>query len=513
MNVFVGADPEHLDQLATGFEQAADRVLATVVELERATASTPWRGIDADDFIGNISRLVRPRVQSSVDLLQAEAATLRREAHEQRQASRGDGAGATLASIGAGAVTGAPASRPLPEDLVLRFETATPAERRSMWRRFDADTRERFITQHPALVGNTDGIPFEDRYRANHLLVERDWAAAEAVDPEGKHTAALAFLRDQQVVVYQPGQGRVATVEGNIATAKNVAVFVPGTSSSFDDFPGGTNGTWDKAHQIRIAADRAAGDDTAVVAWLGYDAPPALPDAARGDRASAGALLLTSFTTGIGLGGRHLTLVGHSYGSTVIGYGMLDGAPAQDVVVLGSPGMGVDHEADLHLPAGGHVYAERASRDPVSDLEAFGNDPSMPTFGGVRMTTNGAEMPDVTGHSRYFTPESVSVANIGRVVAGQPPLTQSPSLGDWVADVTDVPAPGEQAMHQAAVGYHGPGDFLLRGVDRADRGLHGGVEALERNVVDNSAEQIGGAIDKGEELIAGVGDFLTGPWR
>lgn len=513
MHVFVGADPEHLDQLAIGFEQAADRVLAMVVDLESVIASTPWRGIDADDFLGIASRLVRLRLQSSAELLQTEAATLRRQAHEQRRASRGDRVGAGVAPIGAGAITGVPVGRTLPTALVLRFETATASERRSLWETFDADTRERFIAHQSALVGNTDGIPFEDRYRANHLLVERDRASAEAVDPEGKHTAALAFLRGQQVVVYQPDQGRVATVDGNIATAKNVAVFVPGTSSSFDDFAGGSNGTWDKAHQIRIAADRATGDGTAVVAWLGYDAPPTLPGAARGDRASAGARLLTSFTAGMGLGGRHLTLVGHSYGSTVIGYGMLDGAPAQDVVVLGSPGVGVDHEADLHLPGRGHVYAERAPEDPVSDLEAFGNDPSMPTFGGVRMTTNAPEMPEVTGHSRYFTPGSVSVANVGRVVAGQPPLTQSPSLGDWVADVTGVAAPGEQVMHQTAVGYDGPGDFLLRGVDRADRGLHGGVEALERNVVDTSAEQIGGAIDKGGELISGVGGFLTGPWR
>ena len=134
--------------------------------------------------------------------------------------------------------------------------------------------------------------------------------------------------------------------------------------------------------------------------------------------------MLASFTQNMGLhDGQVLTLVGHSYGSTVIGYGVLAGAPARDVVVLGSPGMGVERESDLHLPDGGHVYAERAPQDPVSNLEAFGNDPSMPTFGGVRLTTNdpgNPKVPVVTEHSKYFLPQSVSLDNVGRVRRAHP---------------------------------------------------------------------------------------------
>ena len=243
MTAYVGADPEHLDQLATGFDQAADRLRAMVRDVEAQMKTMPWRGLDADDFFSRVATEVRPRVEASAHALATEAQTLHRNALEQREASRGDRASSGAAALGAGVPAAAGGLPPIPGDLVTRFETATPAERRVLWDQLDANTKDRFIAQHPALIGNADGIPFDDRYRANHLLVLRDYDVESKKNDTSDRTKMLSSLLDKQVVVYQPDQGRVATVDGNIDTAHHVAVFVPGTGSTFDTFPGGITGT------------------------------------------------------------------------------------------------------------------------------------------------------------------------------------------------------------------------------------------------------------------------------
>jgi pimeloyl-ACP methyl ester carboxylesterase len=121
--------------------------------------------------------------------------------------------------------------------------------------------------------------------------------------------------------------------------------------------------------------------------------------------------------------GRHLTLVGHSYGSLVVGRALHDHDPAaDDAVLLGSPGAGVAHADDLRLPDG-HVFVGAASRDPVSYLGWFGPDPASRDFGAVRF-----EAEDVTrsqgrvalaDHSKYFWPGSESLSNIVKVTVGQ----------------------------------------------------------------------------------------------
>lgn len=54
--------------------------------------------------------------------------------------------------------------------------------------------------------------------------------------------------------------------------------------------------------------------------------------------------------------GRH---IGHSYGTVVIGYAAREtaGVAADDIVLVASPGVGVNYAEDLHGPAYGHVWA------------------------------------------------------------------------------------------------------------------------------------------------------------
>jgi len=114
---------------------------------------------------------------------------------------------------------------------------------------------------------------------------------------------------------------------------------------------------------------------------------------------------------------------------------MRDGLRVDDAIVLGSPGMGVDHERDLNLD-GGRLYALNAPGDPVAWLQAFGQDPTSPDFGGVRLQTNVGASTPIGGHSDYFIEETESLENVVRVVRGDldDVAIKPASLGDHVGE-------------------------------------------------------------------------------
>jgi hypothetical protein len=94
--------------------------------------------------------------------------------------------------------------------------------------------------------------------------------------------------------------------------------------------------------------------DVATIMWLGYDAPDTIPEAAFDGSAEQGGALLDSFVDGLhashDTGRTHITAVGHSYGSVVVGEAAVpgDGPHAGDIVVAGSPGMHTDHDRREH---------------------------------------------------------------------------------------------------------------------------------------------------------------------
>jgi pimeloyl-ACP methyl ester carboxylesterase len=105
------------------------------------------------------------------------------------------------------------------------------------------------------------------------------------------------------------------------------------------------------------------------VLWLGYDAPDGL-DAALPHVAHRTEAALDSFADGLRathVGERsHNTVLGHSYGSLVAGVTARDrGLDADELVFVGSPGVGVDRAAHLHGVPSGHVWASAAANDPV----------------------------------------------------------------------------------------------------------------------------------------------------
>jgi hypothetical protein len=259
----------------------------------------------------------------------------------------------------------------------------------------------------------------------------------------------------RQLLSFGVGGRRVtaAVSVGDVSTAEHVAVFVPGLTSQVHD--PATFVAYDRqmAELVRTAGQMVAapsdgppaagsGDHVAAVTWLDYEAPQwdellepdhsvLIPLAAR--RAGAA---LASFVTGLDAARDrepHLTLLGHSYGSTTVGYALQDDTGADDAVVFGSPGVGTSDVRDLHLPPG-HAWLLEARGDPVADLGAFGADPSG-LAGMTRLSSDSVTLPDgvwgdgSTGHSSYLAVGSTAAWNIAAVVVGRQRLTVPGRVG------------------------------------------------------------------------------------
>ncbi|MDG6101586.1 hypothetical protein Daura_39010 [Dactylosporangium aurantiacum] len=224
--------------------------------------------------------------------------------------------------------------------------------------------------------------------------------------------------------------GLAVEVVGDPATAATVVVLVPGVDTTAANFDRGLGGVQRRAPawQARQLADRAAARrpagaaPVAVVAWLGYHPPRGIRLAAvREDAAATGAAALLRFLRDVPA--PRLVLVGHSYGSTVIGRAAarLDaglGGRVTDVVALGSPGMGVDRAADLHTTA--RVWAGTAAGDWTRRLPGLrvlgaghGTHPGDPAFGALPLPVDG-----VTGHDGYFVPGTGSLDALAAIANG-----------------------------------------------------------------------------------------------
>lgn len=251
-------------------------------------------------------------------------------------------------------------------------------------------------------------------HRANALEAAR---MADAYGDRERAAVDRALAGRQLLYFDGRGDGRVTEVFGDLAQADRVAVLVPGSDTGLD--------TYGRFRAAALALHERLGRRTAVVAWLGYETPgtvstavattgraeeaaPGLRDAVRDLRAVAGRQARVS-------------LLCHSYGSVVCAEAA-PGLDADDIVLLGSPGTGVDTAAALRTRA--RIWAARGADDWVGSVPhlsaglfgttiGFGADPVSPGF-GARVFAAGDG-----GHSDYFDPRSTSLTNLTRIVLGQ----------------------------------------------------------------------------------------------
>ncbi|MEV1246642.1 alpha/beta hydrolase [Nonomuraea sp. NPDC050022] len=173
-------------------------------------------------------------------------------------------------------------------------------------------------------------------------------------------------------VLALPGQhsGRLVKVYGDLATADRVAIVVPGADTTVATFEASTKRPGGAARALLAEAAKVGhGERLAVIAWLGYDAPPTWSLGAITDTAAVeGAKALRR--TVVELHARTsapIALLCHSYGSVVCAKAGTD-LPVADVALFGSPGIDA---------SSGHAPAGRAPSDhPPSDQEPSDGAPS-----------------------------------------------------------------------------------------------------------------------------------------
>ncbi|MFL6127530.1 MAG: alpha/beta hydrolase [Mycobacteriales bacterium] len=336
----------------------------------------------------------------------------------------------------------------------------TPAEVAAWWTALPPDQRRLALVEQPAVLGSLAGPPATARDAANRLVLarllrslraERDrmWAAGFGMVPvelrwvADRVRSSLAIVESVERVLAAhaggnpparlmtldlTGAGRVAIGLGDVDQARHVAVVVPGMGQ---DAGHGVERTVDHAERLLEQAGRESTATTAVVAWVGYAAPgwaqaPFTARALAGGRALATDLhALAAARTVDGGGPPHLTVVGHSYGSTVVGAAATrEPLEADDLVLLGSPGVMAAHAPELGRRRG-HLFVGEATFDMVADLAVFGSDPGDAAFGGTRIRADpgpNVSWPDrLSGgdHSHYFDAGSESLRNVARVVVGR----------------------------------------------------------------------------------------------
>ncbi|GFG85311.1 DUF4226 domain-containing protein [Mycolicibacter algericus] len=277
----------------------------------------------------------------------------------------------------------------------------------------------------------TEAISAADMIRYDNALRVRDGLRCNADAGTG---AVLLLSYDPAAFA---GRGRAAIAIGDPDTADNTTVLVPGAHSSVRD---GYLSNPDGVNVYREATRADPARSNSVILWMGYRAPDSLLDplVAQPDSARSGGSMLAADVNALRAAHRgtgHITVVGHSYGSTTVadaaaGFGMR----ADDVVLVGSPGTDLARSAkDFHLPRDGHVYVGAASSDPITGFAGepqlpvpataatvgLGPDPADDGYGSTRFK---AEPPwlssPMAGHSSYFKPGSESLFSIGDIASG-----------------------------------------------------------------------------------------------
>lgn len=364
-----------------------------------------------------------------------------------------------------------------PEQIEIPPPNTKPEDVKRWWESLSQQQRDQLLAQHPPELGNLNGIDTISRDAVNKAVMNDDIARVQNVaaqnhvpveqvtqHPElyGLRPSAItrynSALQTQNglktngtnpdgsknpvfLQTYDPeafdGRGREAIAIGNPDKADNTTVLVPGTGSSVrDGYLSHTDG-----RNLYHEAQRADPTKTnSVLVWMGYHAPDSALDPQIGQTtlARGGAGLLAGDVNALGVthqtGTSHVTVIGHSYGSTTVADAAAgSGIHANDVVLVGCPGTDLAHSAaDFHLPEGGHVYVGAASTDPITHLGGIqghlpgtgvtiglGNDPAVDGYGSTRFK---AERPGLTfplkDHSSYFTLGDESLFSIADIASG-----------------------------------------------------------------------------------------------
>lgn len=431
------------------------------------THPEPERRADALYLTGAVQQLLR----TAADLDHAFAESIYQAA--LRLDGSGDEVGLPNGSVGT------------PEKAVDALRTIDPSRRRSYWESLSRNEQDRLIQTAPAIVGNLDGVPFDDRITANRLtMLDR----LESVEHEsGTDSDAARLLRsmladDRTFVAYHPDTGQFAELVGEITPdAPGAAIFVPGTGTAGADV--------DDLHKRATALHEATG--APIIVWADGAFPQTILSNPLQNRFSSMAVdprlagqnapRLTSFAAALddelatAAPGVETTVIGHSYGGTIVGTAEQLGMRADRVVYASAAGSGTLPGVPWNNP---DPDVARYSLTPPGDLIHYAQDLGVMLHGGdtddaegvVRLDT-GFLSPDEHGHrqllegpsshSAYLDdPGSDAFGAIADVIVGDEPahyVDRGPDMHQ-IDDANGVIADGASAVARIS------GGMLLEGI-------------------------------------------------
>ena len=379
MSEVLGADADALDRVSVSVDQVVRHLDGPTRKLNGAIHGSPWSGRNADLFRRKWDSEYWHSIRLASEFLKEASTDLRRNAQQQRDASA---AGGAQAGSGQG-------SRSMRND--------SRAELEKLFKKNREDARRLGLKK-------VDGRQI--------LKIE---------------------MKD--------GKFRIVEVVGDLSSAEQVLIHVPGMGTGLNDY---RDGIHKHAQSLFSLAEKRAGKgNVAVVSFADYEIPGAaasgtgLLEAASGHGADTGVEPLQDLVKDLkqwGYSSDRIGVVAHSYGSVVVGHTMKSGLDVGRVIVVGSPGVGADSRAELGSPnvefhagtapsnsvarvvggvvgtalglaaggavgvaVGNYVAHVATGGDYVSDAPRHGPDPTLPGFEAQRLDLKGPR-----GHSNYF---------------------------------------------------------------------------------------------------------------
>ncbi|MDV6274413.1 alpha/beta hydrolase [Rhodococcus erythropolis] len=307
----------------------------------------------------------------------------------------------------------------------------TPIELHRLWESLTPSEKDALARWDPS-IGSRDGLPALDRDYYNRRYLAALETALES-SPDRTVAAGYAAVRGElrpDTFLLSVTGGHAVVAVGNPDAADNVATLIPGTGSGLS----GVGGDLQRTRAMYDAAVSAAPTEaTSVILWSGYDAPPGIPDAGSDRYADAAAPGLDTFQDGLRTSHdgppSHNVVIGHSYGSTVIGAATTRGASldVDELVFVASPGVDAERVYELSLDGvdsaemARHVHSTTAFWDPVQlipkILGVHGFDPSDSEFGAQVLAGSPGE-PGFGVHSDYWESGNPALTELGRIITG-----------------------------------------------------------------------------------------------
>lgn len=313
------------------------------------------------------------------------------------------------------------------------------------------EQRQRLIDEFPRQVGNTDGVPWPMRVAANRINIASAISDERRADQPGS-ARRIEFYRgllaevddptgsgrriDRQILAFDPEKASLIELNGNLATARSLAVMVPGMNTTIEDSAANTT-----TAQRFVSATKG---EVAAITYLGGPFPggtnlaAGVADAADPRYALDMAPRLVAFSEDVArtvdATGRNVpvTYIGHSYGGSIMGTAEEFGLTADRTLYLAAAGagVGVDDPSDWHNRNPDVLrFSMTAPGDPIQLVQGnpaspHGADPDdMP--GVINLAAgdydDGRAMAGPWAHTDIVNAPSDSWRNILAVITGDSP--------------------------------------------------------------------------------------------